>query len=486
MKKVIFDKEKILYITGICLVVFSLILYQVLLISKGFYSISADEAGHILEGFWWYKGATPIFSIWLPFQKILYGLLFHIYYNLFWSPRILNSVFGILTLTSLINLTQELFQNKIVTLLSGFLGSIFWGIIIFSVIPLTEIYFFFFEISSLGFFLHWNRTNDRIFLYLTIIFLCFSSTIRYEAWIFIFSIFVALVYNIVNNKKVLKIKVIQILGIGALLFSFPLIWMYLSYINGSAANFINSIPGRYSRAFVISEIKNNVCYHFVIINGKTLNILGFISLIFYNGNKKIKVYAYIFISTIIMMEIILFITKANMPTHNSWRLATIWSIMLLPFTAKWLHDLFMEEKGYLKITASLIFLFIIFSFNKQTMDFSSHSFTTIDDIKVGEYIYNKINLEDPNSKILIEKNGWKYTNILVSSQVPDRFITSTEFLRNIMLTSNSINYNKSIIENFYKYKIRLLILKPNSQLIHGVDDLMVLKKFKDWIIFKPI
>ena len=99
------NKENLIFILGVILLIVVLIIFQLFVFSKGFYSISADEAGHTLEGFWWFKGQNNIYSVWLPFQKILYGISFHIHYNLFSVPRILSSIFGILTLLSLIFLT---------------------------------------------------------------------------------------------------------------------------------------------------------------------------------------------------------------------------------------------------------------------------------------------------------------------------------------------------------------------------------------------
>lgn len=351
------NKEKIIFVSSLILIIIVLIVFQIFLLSKGFYSISADEAGHTLEGFWWYKGQMNIFSVWLPFQKILYGISFHVHYNLFWIPRILSSLFGILTLLSLIFLTNELFRNKIISVLTGFLASIFYGVVIFSVIPLAEIYFFFFVITSLAFLFHWIRTKKEISLWASIIFSSLSTTTRYEAWIFSLFIFAVIVIKIYSFNKKLKSKLIKIIGIMILLFSFPLFWIYLSFtVTGQSIGFINIVVERYHTGGLLTEIRNNVLYKFLIINTSSLNILGLMAIIFfYKKESKVRTYVFLFLLTLLVMSIVTFISKA-MPTHNSWRLASIWSILLLPFTARWLYIFFIDEKKYFRYHF-LIFLF---------------------------------------------------------------------------------------------------------------------------------
>ena len=48
-------------------------LFQAYLLAKGFYSISADEAGHTLDALAFYNGSS-LFGIWLPFQKMFLGI----------------------------------------------------------------------------------------------------------------------------------------------------------------------------------------------------------------------------------------------------------------------------------------------------------------------------------------------------------------------------------------------------------------------------
>ena len=469
-----FRKENLVFFFGIFIVIILLLISQFSVYSQGFYSIGADEAGHTLEAFQWYKGQASVFSIWLPFQKIFYGISFNIYYDLFWVPRILSSFFGILTLLSLIFLTYELFQNRIVSLIAGFLASIYYCLVIFSIIPMIEIYFFFFVITSIAFFLHWKRTNHSVSLLLTIIFLIIGTTTRYEAWIFSFSLFILIIVDIFSINGELPGKIFKTIGLFIAIFSFPMLWIYLSHnATGESTKFFYSVVERYSPGGIIAEFKNNVLYNFLITNIFSLNILGIITLIFfYNKKIEIKVYALIFLSTLLVFSIVTFITKA-MPTQNSWRIASIWSIMLLPFTAQWLYLLLSDKNIYLKYNFIIFVLILIYFFTRQTLDFSKTSYMNREDLVIGRFIHNELNLKNPASRIFIEQNGWKYSSLLVTSQMPDRFIIKEGF------------YNQNeLIKNYKKYNVEYLILKPGTQLVINSEDLKEVKKYHDWIIYK--
>ena len=208
-------------------------------------------------------------------------------------------------------LTFELFQNKIISLFAGFLGAIFWGITVFSVLPMTEIYLSFFVIISVTFLIKWKRTKSHPALWFALIFITIGSFIRYEAWAFSLIFFLVIVIDIVFANEMFSLKFLKIFVIVLVLFSFPVIWLYLSYTTvGEIAGFINSVTQRYKPGKTIDEIKNNVIYNFIHINLITLNIIGLFTFIFFKKKSEIKLYLIILISTLLIFGILTFISKA--------------------------------------------------------------------------------------------------------------------------------------------------------------------------------
>ena len=478
MKLLSLDKK--FYFICISVILFLVLVFQYILISKGFYSISADESGHIWEAFCWYRGKGSIFSIWLPFQKILYGLSFHLYFDLFLIPRILSSLFGIMTVYFIIKLAYELFQNQIIAVLTGFLAAIFYPTVIFSVLPLTEIYFFFFTISSLAFYFQWRNDQRNRSLWLSIILMSLNTTTRYEAWFFALSLGLMLYYQL--NTSRIKSKYIHLFLAVLVLAGFPIFWIYLSKIEtNELSGFIRSVSSRYTAGDYFSELKNNVIPDFLSMNINSLNIIGFISLCFgYKKFAKVKEYVFLFAFTLLLFAVMTFLSKA-MPTNNAWRLASIWSLLLLPFTANWLNDLLINESispmNKLNFGA-FIFLLVLF-FTTQTIQYSNSSYTTDEDLKVGKIIQELLDLNKMDM-VYIEPNGLKYSNITIASQSPDRFSTESIF----KYKNDSLIIDMNTLANLKNKNIKYALFNPKTKIKIMSMEITELKKFNQWIVYK--
>ncbi len=476
------NKEKQIYVLIVILIFALFSLIQILLIHKGFYAISADEAGHTLEGYYWYKGTSSFFSVWLPFQKILYGFGFQIWNNLFWTPRIMSSFFGTLTLVSLMYLTFQLFQDYIIVIIAGFLGAIFWGLSIFSVLPMQEIYFSFFVVSSIAFLIKWQSDNNLFSLFLALLFASLGNAVRYEAWVFSFVIYAFIIYQIYHRPDQKKFKIFILAVVSLVLFFFPLLWMLLSYkYTGKFTSFVSVVSSGSPVHDTIDKIKNNVIYSFFRLNIVTLNIIGLVSIIPLRKKLFIKDYIIILTATLLIFETISFISN-TLPSHNTWRLATIWSILLLPLTAFIIGRVFYTKIKFNLIFSLIILALLIYLFLRQTNVLTTVSFISKEDLVIGNYIREEIFRDDSNTKIFIEDNYWLYTSILITSQNPDRFIKESELLKD--RSNNSPTCYSSIINKLKSNKIDYVALKPYNLDYFNLSDLIVIKTFNSWIIYK--
>ncbi len=477
-------KDNKTYCFSIAAIVFIFILFESLLYLKGFYAISADESGHTLDAYYWFIGKGNFFSIWLPFQKIIYAFAFHIYPDLFLVPRIISLLFGVFTLLALIDLTLQLFNNKTISVMTGFLGILFLPLTIFSVLPLAEIYFFFFTLASLTFYLRWKKHERNIYLWLAISFSAIGTSTRYEAWLFTFIFFLLIASQIFKQKKSFQDKILLTAGIAVLFSFFPLFWIYLSYLStGKIAGFMLSIANLYHPLSLLSRLQNNVLYKFLTVNIQSLNIIGIISLIYlYRKDSSIKEFSILFVSTLIVFAFVTFITHA-MPTHNFWRLAMIWSLLLLPFTSRCIYFL-LEKVSRIKIsyiTFILSFIILSFLFGIQTISHSFYSYISQDDLKVGKFC-RKIFKED-KSNIYLERSGtWDYTSVLVTSNHPDRIITKLNSLNSIFYDTLSVN-NK-LKSELKRLNINYLILRPYTKIYTDKTKLDVIKRLTIWDIYK--
>ena len=452
---------------------------------KGFYSISADDSSHTLQAYSWFKNHGPMYSVWLPFQKIFNGTVLLLSYDLLIIPRVTSLIFGSITLIFLIRLSKILFDNKIVAVLTGLLGAISVPIVIFSAVPLMEIYFFAFILVSLTFFLYWLETEKQIYFWLTVTAASIANSTRYEAWLFSFFLFAIIMYKEIKFPHAKRNKLI-LLFTGLLLAAFPIYWLILSNVStGHINSFVTSVKGRYHPGILYGEIKNNVLYTFLSFNISSMNILGIIPLIaLIYENRKIKFYNIIFGGTLICFAIISFIIKAN-PTHNHWRIAMVWSLLLIPFTAYWLYYLLhtgVESKIY-KLAFIVFVLLILCSYSTQINKYSAKSYLTSDDIQTGIYLQKIIN-KNNNPNIFIGRRAsdkWRYVNILVASQNPDPFITDLEGLQ--YLSSDTLRLNTRLYHSIQDNKIKYLLLPVNVSLI-SQRNFDVIFQNKTWRLFE--
>lgn len=94
------------------LVIFLAIIIQLFLFIISFYAISGDESDRSIQAFNWAMGFPIYDAAWLPLHKIILGLGFKVFPDLFLTPRLINSLFGILLIPLAAWLAHELFRSK--------------------------------------------------------------------------------------------------------------------------------------------------------------------------------------------------------------------------------------------------------------------------------------------------------------------------------------------------------------------------------------
>jgi hypothetical protein len=256
--------------------------------------------------------------------------------------------------------------------------------------------------------------------------------------------------------------------------------LYTGFINtGKTSSFITSVSERYNSGDLFREIKESVLYNFFSINLMSLNVLGFITIfLLYRKDKVIRLYINLMAATIILITVILFATSA-MPTHNSWRLAIIWCIMLLPFTAHWLYLLFSGENKFMKYSFGIMLILIIYFSTTQTFNMSQISFLSKEDYEIGRMFESVITHQKHQKKILIPRANWRYTGVLTASQHPDNFITDEEYEKRYgrLISFEDAAIGSELKENNIEY----VLLKTTDEQRAGLEKL---EEFGYWTLYR--
>ncbi len=406
---------------------------NIFLYHRGFYSISADECSRTIEAYLWTLGKTDRAPFWPPFHRVIVGLALDIWPDLFLTPRIISFVFGIISLCSLIWLSYEIFRNKQITVVTALLGAVFPQRVVLSAVPLSEIMFISMILSGSTFLFRYILSQNIFSLLLSSLFFAISCTIRYEGWIFSGCVFIFVLVFFFYNKARARARVIVLTG--AVLFAFPVYWMALHYFQtGNPLSFMSETASRYTLLYnnsFATIFKKSLLPQFISQNFISFNLLGLLSLIpLVLIDNRIRKWIVVPAMSFSIMSL-LSLVPGGLPSHNFWRISSVWSILLVPFTAHWILEqkkLFFNLKLIWKYGLLFFILLIFFlKFFLQILNMTQYSAFSVYDRFAGQYLNKQLSVDTASngSKILIETSDWSHMNVVIASQHPDSFVYNT-------------------------------------------------------------
>ena len=486
---VINDKKKFFLV--ILLLILISILLNPLLYLCGFYSISADESGRTLLAYQWLHGGYKVTPTWLPFYTIIIGYGIKIIPDLFWTPRIICSFFGVLSFVSFIWLSHQLFKDRYITLLSAIIFLFFPTRVILSAVPLSESMYYFFIFSGIALFTMWLRSVWDHTLILSAVAFAVASSIRYEGWFFSASLVVILI--VFKKLKVKEISFANILLITLVGLAFPLYWfLFQTNISGNPLQFYDDASRGYKNAqgiTLFSILKNNYLFRFIHHNLIYFCFPGLISLSYFFVRESLIRRWVSFILLPFIPLVLLSFFGIGIPTHNIWRVPELWNILLIPFTAYFIKNIGSFEIKYLKqlqkikIPILLTLLLIYYSFHIYRL-MGIDAFTR-EDLRAGRYVEKNMIVNEA-SKILIEVPDWSYLNVMIASNKPEMFVLNSDSNPKVKEDEIINKESKIDFEELSNKHIKYILLKSKDLKSKAMNNpfLKEKKAFKDWFVFE--
>ena len=321
---------------GLCLALILLValMAQWSLFGVGLFRMTSDESARILTA-WrldWPNALEPF--LWPPFYKLFVGTALKIYPSVFYTPRLLVCAFGLLSLLSIAWLAAELFNDRLVSLLAAVLAITAPQRLIFSVVPLSDIYYFVFIVSAAAATANWLRTDRTPPLMLACVLLILAEAVRFEGGLFAVFLELLLLYRWLVLKR---LSFGRLAAASALLFGFPVLWAINSYVwYGSLSNL--SVA---SQQFV-GEFGHNLAYAIkwsplrFFIQDMLWNPLTLIGLVALGWlamrDRTIRLWGLLYGVPLLVFSVVCVITF-SIPTAATWRTSGVWTLMILPFDA---------------------------------------------------------------------------------------------------------------------------------------------------------
>jgi hypothetical protein len=326
---------------------------------------------------------------------------------------------------ALMFLAYRLFRNSTISIITGFLAVCFPHRLVFSVAPLSEIYFMCFMTLGCAFVLGWiadERQKDLLFSTI-----CFSlcSALRYEGWLVC-----ATKAGILTVQRFITKKP----GWGAylatisILISFPLYWYLTAYFTRSMWAF-SSISKYYidSHGKVPVDVwQRSFLYQCIEQSVFSPLIAGLVSFAYHAVQyRDVRLLSLLLILPILGMTALGFATYA-LPVHNWWRVAGPALFLLIPFLAHLIYKACAAvavKRPVYYMALVMVTSLCVASFYAETGRRTQQSNFTENHLRAGTFL-KELGLNGTD-KILIDTSTWMYTNLMVASNMPDRFIMNT-------------------------------------------------------------
>lgn len=317
---------------------------------------------------------------------------------------------------------HELFQSRKTTLITFILSAFFSQRIALSLSPVSSIMFTALMLVAMAAFARWLRIQDRRALWACAFAAALAGTVRYEAWIFDIAVLIVCVRTFLTEPN--KVKGSDLCLLSVLLFCFPAAWVIHMTPAGNPAIFFISTSRQHS---AIQVLRKNPLVEFLFTNGLTLNLVGIATAlqIARRGKPSQKVFiAATFFPLLCLSLILLAIYSAQ--TGPSWRDISIWSMLLIPLTARLLAgEVWTFGPAHKAVTfGALALLLCAFLFDTVRIERdSTWAFPKYDRL-AGQYL-NTLISGAPAAKILIESSLYSFVNVEVASQHPYSFVLNS-------------------------------------------------------------
>jgi len=300
----------------------------------GFYRITADESARSLLALrlTWHNALDP--WVWPPFYKILVGLFLKLHGDVFIVPRILVGIAGLALLLAMLQLADTLFSNRKVSLITTLLAMPIPDRLIFSVTPMSDIFFYLLLVGASIFILRWLQTGRRWDLIIGCVCLMLASTDRYEACFFAVTLLCYLTGRWLRGHD---IGLGLLASVTTILLTFPVFWVANCYWwYGSLSNLATTswqFLGAYGYNYHIAITHSPVGSFIYIVLWFPVLLFGVVAFCrLALKDKVIRTWAAIFFVPFPLVTAVM-IASMSVPMAAPWRTSGPWVFLLLPFTA---------------------------------------------------------------------------------------------------------------------------------------------------------
>jgi hypothetical protein len=324
-----------------------------------------------------------------------------------------------------------------------------------------------------------------------------ASSVRYEGWLFSFSLIIVLI--VIRKLEYEKASLALISIASAIGLAFPIYWfIYQTDASGNPLNFFSSVNENYESAQGISFLtilKNNYLTRFIHHNLIYVCFPGIFASVYLFLRNSIVRKLVTFILIPFGLLILISFTGRGLPTHNMWRIPELWNLLLIPFTAYFIQniDQFIKRKknvnkifnyknSALPFLLSILMIYYLIHIYRYTDD---KNYFGKEELRIGRYVEDIIK-NNPSKNILIEVPDWSFLHIITASNHPDDFYKISDSGDESILRNKIISEGSSLDLGELKEKDISFLLIKSKELKSKVQPnpfFKLRKNFKEWSLY---
>ncbi len=238
-----------------------------------------------------------------------------------------------LALLAIFYVAEILFADRRVSLITTLLALPIPDRLIFSVTPMSDIFFYLLLVGASIFILRWLRSGGQWELLIGCACLMLASTVRYEACFFGITL---LVYLVGRRALQRDIGMGLLAVVSVILIGFPVLWIADSYwwygslenLSITSRQFLATYGWDYYTALTrspVGSLVKDLLWNPMMLLG--LTALCWLAL----KDRVVRAWAAIFFAPFLLITLVM-IASMSVPSAAPWRTSGAWVLLLLPFT----------------------------------------------------------------------------------------------------------------------------------------------------------
>jgi hypothetical protein len=349
-------------------------------------------------------------------------------------------------------------------------------------VPLTEIQFMALIVPGCFFFLRWIRTRSGRNLAAAAVCIAIATASRYEGWVFAL-MFVAAVA--VHHRTSGSGSRLSQTGVAAIVFIFPAIWTLAEYFHVSySAGFLSAPRNNYAVIYGNSFsgiLQHGVLTQYFLQNMLSWNILGVGGLaLVWRSDPEIREW-FILPGGAFLIMVVLSLAGWALPNHSFWRVAVVWSVLTVPFTASLIIG---QTRRFPRLVVPVVMLVLLMFFGEAIIMARVPDFSK-DEKESGEYLGREMAVIGDRGRVLIESGSWQYMHLMVASGFHDRFICNTGYDPSYPSKAVVDETQPVVADSVYRRGIRWIAARTAAwkSTLNGDSLLHDKKEFGRWTIY---